>query len=167
MKKIGLICVAVLLCGSLSACSSQAGSSKLSKLRAEHSSLVKKYKHSNKKSHSKKSKNDSVKEEKKENKNSSTYSSKANKVSEDQDRPSNNHNHDQASNKPSSTTSNSDSAYYASLQKANDDYWKNLSPQEKQQWSQWGDAESRANDPYQNGYYNNQSSTAQSPEASH
>ena len=48
---------------------------------------------------------------------------------------------------------------YASLQKANDDYWKNLTPQEKAEWDQWSAGESRANDPYQNGYYNSVSSS--------
>lgn len=86
---------------------------------------------------------------------SDVKASKANKIS-----------HSSKPNKDNKTTSNSDSAnddssaYYASLQKANDDYWNNLTPQEKAEWNQWGEAESRANDPYQNGYYSSSSISA-------
>lgn len=68
---------------------------------------------------------------------------------------------DQVTNNGSTDSADkSSSAYYASLQKANDDYWKNLTPQEKAEWDQWSAGESRANDPYQNGYYNSVSSSA-------
>lgn len=39
------------------------------------------------------------------------------------------------------------STYYSSLHQADIDYWNNLSPQEKAQWSQWESAEHWANDP--------------------
>lgn len=47
-----------------------------------------------------------------------------------------------------------------SAQKEADDYWNNLSPQDKENWHQWSIAESKANDPYQNGYYNSVSSSS-------
>ena len=53
-------------------------------------------------------------------------------------------------NKQSALQNNSSddsSAYYSSLHQANVDYWNNLSPQEKAQWSQWESAEHWANDP--------------------
>lgn len=55
----------------------------------------------------------------------------------------------------SNTSNNSNSA-----QKEADDYWNNLSPQDKENWHQWSIAESKANDPYQNGYYSSNSSSA-------
>ncbi len=51
----------------------------------------------------------------------------------------------------SSSSNKDDDAYYSSLAKANKDYWNNMSPEDKAKWQQWGEAESRANDPYQNG----------------
>lgn len=50
-----------------------------------------------------------------------------------------------------------------SAQKEADDYWNNLSPQDKENWHQWSIAESKANDPYQNGYYNSVSSSSPAP----
>ena len=50
-----------------------------------------------------------------------------------------------------------------STQKEADDYWNNLSPQDKENWHQWSIAESKANDPYQNGYYNSVSSSSLTP----
>lgn len=58
----------------------------------------------------------------------------------------------------SDTSNNSNSA-----QKEADDYWNNLSPQDKENWHQWSIAESKANDPYQNGYYNSISSSSPAP----
>lgn len=54
--------------------------------------------------------------------------------------------------KPSNSSSSDDDAYYASLKKANDDFWNNMSPEDKAKWIQNEEAESRANDPYQNGF---------------
>lgn len=60
---------------------------------------------------------------------------------------------------PTSDTSNNSN----SAQKEADDYWNNLSPQDKENWHQWSIAESKANDPYQNGYYNSVSSSSPAP----
>ena len=51
----------------------------------------------------------------------------------------------------SNSSSKDDDAYYSSLAKANEDYWNNMSPEDKAKWQQWEEAESRANDPYRNG----------------
>lgn len=51
----------------------------------------------------------------------------------------------------SSSSNKDDDAYYSSLAKANEDYWNNMSPEDKAKWQQWEEAESRANDPYRNG----------------
>lgn len=64
-----------------------------------------------------------------------------------------------AKKKDSNNSADDESAYYSSLAKANADYWNNLSPEDQRKWSQWQDRESRANDPYQNGYYNRSNTT--------
>ncbi|KRL27451.1 hypothetical protein FD27_GL001214 [Limosilactobacillus frumenti DSM 13145] len=128
---------------SLTACGNGDHSSKLSNLKSEHSRLLKKEKQlkQHKHRHARRIKSQSVKPS---NSQSNRQKSKSQSVKQSTQQNSNGN----------QVAKDDSSAYYSSLQKANDDYWRNLSPQEKQEWSQWADGESRANDPYQNGYYN-------------
>lgn len=102
MKKIGLICVAVLLCGGLSACGNKSSSksSKLASLRAEHSSLIAESK--------KKAKSSSTKKHKHNSESNSTAASKASSKKQ------NKQNRTQSSNHATAQGSSTSSASYNS-----------------------------------------------------
>ena len=70
---------------------------------------------------------------------------------------------DKTSGDTQTSNTNSSSTSHKTPQEEADEYWNNLSPQDKENWHQWSIAESKANDPYQNGYYNSVSSSAPSP----
>lgn len=146
MKKtiitLGVACLALGLAG----CGSKANNSDnhLSSLKSEHASLMKE---SKKLAHSHKKK---VKHHKSE---SATDSSNASSVStkksvaNSSSRSANQANQTNKQSTPQKNSSDDSSAYYSSLHQADIDYWNNLSPQEKAQWSQWESAEHWANDP--------------------
>lgn len=106
MKKIGLICAAVLVCGSLTACGNE-HSYNLKKLRAEHSKLLKQSKkQSDHKKHSTKEEHSSKQNASKQNSssNNKTASSKKN------EKENSNNNNSQQSNNTHQKVANSNSS---------------------------------------------------------
>ena len=130
----------------LAACGSKTNNSDnhLSSLKSEHASLMKESKrlaHSHKKKakhHKSESATDSS--------NTSSVSTKKS-VANSSSRSASQANQTNKQSTPQNNSSDDSSAYYSSLHQADVDYWNNLSPQEKAQWSQWESAERWANDP--------------------
>ena len=146
MNKIVIVGAAALMSLSLAACGSKANNSDnhLSSLKSEHASLMKESKrlaHSHKKKakhHKSKSATDSS--------NASSVSTKKS-VANSSSRSASQANQTNKQSTPQNNSSDDSSAYYSSLHQADVDYWNNLSPQEKAQWSQWESAERWVNDP--------------------
>ena len=146
MKKtiitLGAACLALGLAG----CGSKANNSDnhLSSLKSEHASLMKESKklaHSHKKKakhHKSESATDSS--------NASSVSTKKS-VANSSSRSASQANQTNKQSTAQNNSSDDSSAYYSSLHQADVDYWNNLSPQEKAQWSRWESAERWANDP--------------------